>query len=186
MKTIEVSDEQYDFLKEVKELLATQNNRCTCDPLYCIMEKKRIHGLDSDFSSDFVWTHDGEYLCENSNDVFTYLKDCFEDNTLIDLYENCGFEVGKSFDEVIEVLNEETDVNYLIDDWLKENNIYKTYYKDETELSQSSNIFSIFEKDAIEYVESRGGRSTQLHDYAVSTWRAKRMCKLIDLLKEIV
>lgn len=185
MKTIEVSDEQYDFLREVKELLTTQDNRYTRDPLYCIMEKKRIYGLSEDYSSDFVWIHDGEELCENSNNVFTYLKDYFGEDTLIELYDNCGFEVGKSFDEVIEVLNEEVDVNYLINDWLDDKSIYKVYFGEQSEISQHTNLFSIFEKDVIEYVESKGGRSKQLYDYAESTWRAKRMCKLMDLLKEL-
>jgi predicted CopG family antitoxin len=58
MKTIEVTDEQYEFLKEAKHLLNTQDNRCTRDPIYCIMEKKRIYGLSEDYSSDYVWARD--------------------------------------------------------------------------------------------------------------------------------
>lgn len=37
MKTIEVTDEQYETLKEMQNELNTQDNRHTRDPMYVIM-----------------------------------------------------------------------------------------------------------------------------------------------------
>jgi len=184
MKTIEVSDEQYAFLKEVKELLTTQDNRCTRDPLYCIMEKKRVYGLSEDYSSDFVWCRDDcefkttddlfdDILESYENDFKQYIQDYYDIEEL-KFVEN---EVRKHFKEDLD------ECGFVFEDFLEEKDYRKVYYNDETEISQSANIFSIFEIDAKEYVESR--QSDRLFSYAESTWRAKRMCKLMDLLKEL-
>ena len=42
MKTITLTDEEYEFLKEAKRLLATQDNRCTRDPFFVIMDWKDV------------------------------------------------------------------------------------------------------------------------------------------------
>lgn len=185
MKTIQITDEQYEFLKEAQTLLKTQDGRCTRDPLYCIMEKKRTYGYSSDYASDFVWIWDGEEIADNSNNIFEKIVEYSDEETIRTLYRdnvNC-YNTKESVDEIIESLNEAVEDTYEIQDWLSEKCIYKVYYKEASELSQSSNIFSIFEKDAKEYTESKN--STKIFDYAESTWRATRMVKLIELLKEL-
>jgi hypothetical protein len=184
MKTIEVTDEQYEFLKEAKNLLATQDNRCTRDPLYCIMEKTKVYGFDSDYSSNYCWIWDDSILAENTNEIFQKILEYTDEEALIDLWENkLGFDPADSGDEVIKGLNDEIDNNYILDDWLSEKNIYKVWYNEKTELCQHSNIFSIFEKDALEYCESKN--SKVIWSYAGSTWRAKRMVKLIEIIKNL-
>ena len=39
MKKIKISEEDYNFLKECKELLSTQDVRNTANPIYCIITR---------------------------------------------------------------------------------------------------------------------------------------------------
>lgn len=184
MKTIEVTDEQYEFLKEAKQLLNTQDNRITRDPIYCIMEKKRIYGFSEDYSSDFVWVRD-DCEFETTDDLFEDVMENheYELKKYIQDYHNIGElvfiedEARKHFKEDLE------EYGFVFESFLEERDYRRVYYRDETELSQSTNIFSLFEKDAKDYVQSR--QSDRIFDYAESTWRSNRMSRLIEFLKEL-
>lgn len=184
MKTIEITDEQYEFLKEAKELLKTQDNRCTRDPIYCIMEKKRIYGYEPDYASDFIWVWDDEEIADNTNNIFQQILDYYDEETILDLWESLDRD-NAPIDEIIKKLNEELDSGweYQIEDFLEGKNIKKVYYRENYELSQQTKIFSLFEKDAKEYVESK--KSNVFFDYAESTCRSNRMKNLINFLKTV-
>lgn len=44
-------------LYQIGELIRTQDNRATDSPIFVVQQKKRIWGIDSDYSSDFAWTN---------------------------------------------------------------------------------------------------------------------------------
>ena len=47
-------------LDELRLRLLTQDNRMTAHPIFVVFEKRRICGLDSDYSDDYFWrTSDG-------------------------------------------------------------------------------------------------------------------------------
>jgi hypothetical protein len=51
-----------DWLLEIAHKLKTQDNRITSEPLFCVFQKRRIYGIDSDWADDSVWvsiTDDG-------------------------------------------------------------------------------------------------------------------------------
>lgn len=39
-------------MEELKQEMLTQNNRSTSDPIFIVVEKKKIYGVDSNFSCD--------------------------------------------------------------------------------------------------------------------------------------
>ncbi len=41
-RTIEVTEEQYDFLIELSKRLDTQDNRITADPIFCVYQKSTV------------------------------------------------------------------------------------------------------------------------------------------------
>ena len=61
MKTITLTDEEYIFLKEAKQLLATQDNRCTRDPFFVIMDWKDVPVPDGEGEKVKWHTHE----CDN-------------------------------------------------------------------------------------------------------------------------
>lgn len=50
-------------LKEIQHELKTQDNRCTADPIFLVEECVRIHGMDSDYSDNYIW-YNAEYCSE--------------------------------------------------------------------------------------------------------------------------
>lgn len=49
----------YDLAK-VSERLRTQDNRCTCDPMFCVQILVRKSGFDSDYSDNLCWWNPGK------------------------------------------------------------------------------------------------------------------------------
>lgn len=53
-----LSQSDLSLLQQIGQLLLTQDNACTSQPMFCVQEKKRDVGYDSDFSENACW-HDG-------------------------------------------------------------------------------------------------------------------------------
>lgn len=53
-------------LQKIGELIRTQDNRCTSDPLFLVQERRRIYGMNADCCEETVWIHcDGEEANED-------------------------------------------------------------------------------------------------------------------------
>ena len=64
-------------LKEIASELQTQDNRVTADPLFCVFEKERIYGMDSNYTDTWDWCNSGQQcscdlllrdMCESASD----------------------------------------------------------------------------------------------------------------------
>ena len=47
-----------DDLKDISERLRTQDNRITREPMFCVQEKRREYGYDTQWVDDHVWLDD--------------------------------------------------------------------------------------------------------------------------------
>lgn len=208
MKTIQISDEDYEFLVEAQNLLKTQDNRCTADPLYCVMSKKRVYGLDTDYASDYEW-YNSSYSksTETTEDLFEELIDDEEYlSELVDIYNDENEYLDPENKESIPILRkwflEEVEDYYnALLDYLESKDYKKVYYVEQQEISQHSNVFSLFEQDAVDFVRAKNGQIDLAKDavpegrnrndfnsmwsYAESSWRATRMNRLRKIVKEI-
>jgi predicted CopG family antitoxin len=93
MKTIQISDEAYAFLKDLAGKLNTQDNRMTANPrYYAIREKDNIYGMEEGYADDYIYVdEDGEMECDTVEEAFGYILECND----IDLLE------GESFSSAI-------------------------------------------------------------------------------------
>jgi len=63
-------------LNIIKELLLTQDNRITADPIFAVQQRKRIYGFDSDYSDYYVWiNHSDEEADEETAKELDDLSD---------------------------------------------------------------------------------------------------------------
>jgi hypothetical protein len=70
MKTIQISDETYAFLKDLAEKLNTQDNRCTANPrYYAIREKDTVCGMGDGYTDDYVYVR-GDWECDTLEEAF--------------------------------------------------------------------------------------------------------------------
>lgn len=44
-------------LRDIAANLASQDNRCTADPVFLVREKVRITGMDIDYSDNYIWVN---------------------------------------------------------------------------------------------------------------------------------
>ena len=44
-------------MNEIRELLRTQDNRLTCEPVFCVEQKRRDWGYESGYSDDYAWVN---------------------------------------------------------------------------------------------------------------------------------
>ena len=197
MPQIEVSEEDYQFLKDCINELKTQDNRCTRNPVYTVWHKKRIYGLASDYAEDygFVWDDnflspeeviesaiEGGYIEEDTlENIFTendtgYLGDCITEKRDLYTFEN----LKKGFLE-LEYYDQESLLQEFVD-----KDIYIGWYRDEDVQVENGGCFSFFEKDAFDHIKmNKHNISGECHTYADSLFRTPRMEKLLDLLNKL-
>lgn len=64
-----MTDKQHttESLHRIGELIRTQDNRATSDPLFIVQQKKRIYGLDSDRCEEYEWIdeYDHEHVADD-------------------------------------------------------------------------------------------------------------------------
>ena len=92
MKTITVTDEQYDFLVKLSGLLNTQDNRITADPIFCVYEKKVVYLPDGHGRETGWFSNEGRLQSD---------KDIDE---IIDEYKQEHQECDLDDDEILEEL----------------------------------------------------------------------------------
>jgi len=192
MKTIKVSDKQYELLKKWKELLNTQDNRGTRDPIYYIKSPERTYGFDREYTDKYVYIFDGEEIAEDDSELFEWLYDDWE-KELSKLFGDATYENEFDYekdipkDDLKEWFIKQFDRYFDLDDineaiWCS---IEKVYYITSDEIAMD-NSFSIFEEDAKNLLEGRryayGDKS---YTYADTCWRSDNMSKLRDFLMMI-
>ena len=208
MKTIELTDEQYNFLVEAQEALKTQDVRCTANPIYY---NKYTDYLPT--SSDF---EDGHYI---RNPDFTESWD--DDESFIDYIADCHPEFWDALEEIYKADSENTDTlkqNFLDmvgvdcwdggtdftewfvdstsdDDTIREDLLDK--FEDElegydyvptmrVEKNLDSGCFSLFEKD-LEFhkMQNQHNFRKNTYSYVGSIQRTPMMLELMKLLKDV-
>lgn len=192
MKTIEVADEVYEFLKECQIELKTQDNRCTRNPIYTIWHKIKEYGLADDYADGFIYVWDDEEY-ESLVEVFESLIENDDDNTFLDYYNDTE-------DKVIIGLTDETkavmkswftdDMNeYEVMDFMENytnGNFSKVGIRWKSEQATNGGCFSFFEKDAHDHLKLNGHNIRgEKYTYADSLYRSPRMEKLMEVLNTL-
>lgn len=153
MKTIELNDEQHEFLLAMAKAMMTQDNRITENPLYCVYQKKEVpkpEGCGDEtawFSSDAQHT-----LYEDDIDEFIerYIYEHPEDKDLSreDILEKDGYR----------------KVEFSIEDVPVEGQVYLT------------------EAVAQEHIRCNGYHYTKPFVYVVSAWRNPELQQLMQIV----
>lgn len=54
-ETEKLDKHEINQLRNIAEKLKTQDNRCTCNPMFCLQIKVRDRGYDPEYSEDTIW-----------------------------------------------------------------------------------------------------------------------------------
>lgn len=77
MKTINISDDSYLFLKELCHELKTQDNRATDKPFFVVMEDEKLFGMHPDYSDKIAYVDMGDcnLTYETKEEAMLAIKD---------------------------------------------------------------------------------------------------------------
>lgn len=164
MKTINITDEQYEFLKKMSENMEKQYSRGTAYPLFCVYQKVKIF-TPEDFSDDFEF-YDKEENSYSLEEIIELLKNKDEFLAIFDCEE-------KLYDRFIE---EEYNVESIADDL----NLELQYYR--TEIVPVSGQVYFTEEEAQNHIDFNNYHYKEPFTYVVNAWRNPEMKTILDIL----
>lgn len=69
-------------LQEISHNLKTQSNDCTSLPMFVVQTRRRIYGMDTEYSEDIVWLYADEAV-EVDADTRKHLEEMYQNNHTI-------------------------------------------------------------------------------------------------------
>lgn len=191
MKTINVSDEVYEFLKECKNELHTQDGRATRNPIYTIWHTKEHYGLTDDYASEYkYYWDDSEY--ESLEDLYDWMDENGYEDDLLSMYNiyNDRKDNLEEYDKDIIKAWFTDDMNeYEVIEGMESltgNLFQKIGYSTSYEQVTDGSCFSFFESDANEHLtRNKHNIKGNPYTYVDSLYRSPRMEKLRDTLMNL-
>jgi len=179
MKTIQVSDKQYDFLVEMSKEMNVQDCVGTEHPVYCVFHKRKIV-VDGDYDNDgWAWVcSDNDYQEIDSSEVKGFLEETIADE---------GVYHHDKLVEDEEILKRANDyIHDGQDDWDEETVMdalgFKKIYTKEIDIFVSA-FFTM--KAAKTHIEMNHYHYSKPYVYVTSGWRNFEMQMVQEVLKQI-
>jgi hypothetical protein len=178
MKTIEVTDEQHEFLMNLSKEMNTQDNRCTARVMFTVFQKKKVYGVDPEYTDDteIIEEDDPEDTLEwidVINRVNNMNEDVDEDDDDFILME-CYHHDKQTCEECVK---DENWGSFSLPDGFKEIGyvVNNMVYVD--------NFFS--EKAAQAHIDQNHYHYKEPYVYGTSAWRNPEIETLQEILKAI-
>lgn len=160
MKSIQLTDEQYEFLMNLSKEMNTQDNLATADPLYCVYDKEDVP-TSSDYSSKYVWlSYDCDYHIEGEDkkSIEEKIKEYKEDNP-------------------------EEDMSNMDEDEAMEHMQFKKCYCIEKDIFKENAFLTM--KAAKRFIELNHYHYKKPYVYVISAWRNNEMQTIMGLIKNL-
>ena len=199
MKTIQVSDEVYEFLKECQEELNTQNNRITHNPIFGFKVKQEVASYDPKFYVFVTYDHTNKIAKTHvegwEENLAQYIMDCYD--TIEELYDflvnnilyydwspQHHFSDDNEFEDAIkkELIEYIKDLNYYDYNNFAEQVDLKVFGYD-IEWAIYSESFSLFASDLGAHENMNKHNMGEYRSYADSNYRTPKMEQLYNVLK---
>ena len=166
MKTIQLSDEAYEFLKDMQHELNTQPNDGNADPLYWGVIEEKEEGVPEGCGDEKIYLGDASTV--DLSDAISIIEEHLEDN-------------DKELWETVDKTNIQDVANFcvIVFGWSEARVVYTdTKYR----LSKMTGAF-LTKRACKEYIERYGYNHTKPHTYAMTAFRNFELEKLLNILK---
>lgn len=157
-KSIEISNESYEFVKSLISEIETQDNRITAYPILYMIQTKDKQIRPEEYSDEFEWYGNGESY--SHDELIELLKDS-------DKIDSTDIENWNEWD----ISNSANDIG-----------IEKVYFENIDKFE--SNIF-FTEKAIKQHIKSNHYHYNDPKDYVIHAWRNPEVENIIKALKEI-
>lgn len=166
MKTIQISDEDYEFLKELQHELNTQTNDGNADPVYWGVMETREVGVPDGCGDERIYLGDGN--TENIEGAVAFIGEYIDDEN-----NEAWNEVDKTdMDAVVRFCNEV----------LKWREVRIVDVEKKSEISRQTGAF-LTKRACQQYIEKYGYNHARPHTFAMTAFRNFELSRLLKILK---
>lgn len=169
MKTIQITDEDYEFLKDLQYELNTQTNDGNADPVFWGVKETREEPAPEDCGEARIYNCDGEGSMMTLDEVVRWVEDRLEDRDLIHIWDTLDHD---DFDTVFEFIRDEMGIEEASVVWVEEH----------SRVSEETGAF-LTKRACQEYICRYGYNHSRPHTYAMTAYRNFELARLLKILK---
>lgn len=175
---IEISQEDYEFLKDLQNELKTQDTDCQAQPVYwgVIEDKEEFRGTDGDYGGvPYIGFDDGRWTVEEAVEQI--------EEQLNSIFYDYGDDFKTKWEEVDKTSAEDL-YDFMVDE-LKWNNVYGVFYYEKVQrLSDDTGAF-LTKRACKNYIEKFGYNHNNPHTYGMTAYRNFELERLLKILREM-
>lgn len=175
---IEISQEDYEFLKDLQNELKTQENDGNADPVFWGVEEtvEECRGGDGEYGGNpYITYDDGKWSLE---EAIKEVEDELKNNT-----EYSDEWLHQEWEEVDKSCAE--DVCEFMTDMLRWEGIYGVVYVEDVKRVTPFTGAFITKRACKEYIKKYGYNHNDPHTYAMTAYRNFELGRLINILKSL-
>lgn len=175
---IELSQEDYEFLKDIQNELNTQVTDGNADPVFWGVKEtvEECRGGDGDYGGDpYIAYDDGKYSLE---EAIEEIEDAFKNEP-----EEYGDDVRQEWENIDKSYAE--DVCEFMKETLKWDYIYGVVYIEQVERVTLYTGAFLTKRACKNYIERYGYNHNNPHTYAMTAYRNFELQKLINILRNL-
>jgi len=170
MKTIQITDEDYEFLKDLQHELNTQTNDGNADPVYWGVMESEMKGVPEGCGDPIIYMGDGGTM--TTKEAVEYIENDYLSD-LDDADKEEWADVDKTdMDDVVRFMNENLN-------W---HDVRMEDQRLEERISRETGAF-LTKRACKEYVERYGYNHLKPHTYAMTAYRNFELARLLKILK---
>jgi len=170
MKTIQITDEDYEFLKDLQHELNTQTNDGNADPVYWGVMESEMKGVPEGCGDPIIYMGDGGTM--TTKEAVEYIENDYLSD-LDDADKEEWADVDKTdMDDVVRFMNENLN-------W---HDVRMEDQRLEERISRETGAF-LTKRACKEYVERYGYNHSKPHTYAMTAYRNFELARLLKILK---
>lgn len=166
MAKIILSQDDYDFLKDLQHELNTQTNDGNADPVYWGVKESEMKGVPEGCGDPIIYMGDG--VAMTTKEAVEYIE-----NDVDDAYKEQWADVDKTdMDDVVRFMNENLE-------W---DDVRVVYQRLEEHISRNTGAF-LTKRACKTYIERYGYNHCQPRTYAMTAYRNDELERLLNILK---
>jgi hypothetical protein len=177
-KQIKLSQEDYEFLKDLQHELLTQENDGNADPVFWGVEEtvEECRGDSGDFGGDPYITYD-----DGAWDVVEAIETIEEE--FKEWPDEYNEDIRKEWESIDKTCAE--DICEFIINTLNWDNVYGVVYSEKVQRVTPFTGAFLTKRACKNYIEKYGYNHKDPHTYAMTAYRNFELAKLISILKEL-
>jgi len=169
MRTFQISDEDYEFLKDLQHELNTQENDGQADPIYWCVREYKMEPTPDECGEAFVYMGDG--ITMTLEEAVSYVDENLS-NYRDELQEKWKDVDQNWMNSVVEFIHDEMEIRECRVVWMEEKAI----------ISPETGAF-ITKRACKDYIKRFGYNHSKPHTYAMTAYRNFELERLLNVLK---